>query len=253
MSVSDFYDALAPHYHLNYEDWGASIDRQSRQLDALLRSRGISPPDQLLDLACGIGTQTLGLAANGYSLTASDISAVAVRRAEAEAAKRDLTIRFSTADLRSAFEHHGRTFDAVLACDNAIPHLLTDAEILAAFGQMYRCTRPGGTCLISVRDYDSIDRTALLQARPPIVHEQDGVRRIIFQVWAFDGEFYDLSLYLVDDSRGAAPVVEVTRTRYYAVAITSLLQLMRDAGFVNVERVDGMFYQPIIVGTRSAA
>ena len=35
-------------------------------------------------------------------------------------------------------------FDLVMACDNAVPHLLSDAEILRAFGQMFACTRPGG-------------------------------------------------------------------------------------------------------------
>jgi hypothetical protein len=35
--------------------------------------------------------------------------------------------------MRAAHDHHGREFDVVIACDNAIPHLLSDDEILLAF------------------------------------------------------------------------------------------------------------------------
>jgi SAM-dependent methyltransferase len=253
MSAAEFYDALAPVYHLSYADWSASIQRQARHLDALLGSRGLRPPASILDAACGIGTQSLGLAALGYSVSGSDISASAVERAATEAARRNLLIQFSVADLRSAHGHHGRTFDAVLACDNAIPHLLSDAEILSAFRELFRCTKPGGVCLISVRDYDVVDRTLLLQAHAPMVHEESDGRRIVFQVWAFEGEVYELSMYIVEDLRSAAPRVEVIRTRYYAVGTGTLSQLMGEAGFTGVERVDGAFFQPVLFGTRPAA
>src|SRR5688572_33193858 len=130
MSAADFYDALAPAYHLSYADWNASIPRQAAALDEIFRHRGVQPSASILDAACGIGTQSLGLAALGYDVTGSDISAGAIARALDEAAARNLSIAFSIADLRSAARHHRRTFDAVIACDNVIPHLLSDAELL---------------------------------------------------------------------------------------------------------------------------
>jgi hypothetical protein len=48
---------------------------------------------------------------------------------------------------------YSETFDAILACDYAIPHLLTDAEIGTAFSECRRCLRLGGVLVISVRDY----------------------------------------------------------------------------------------------------
>jgi hypothetical protein len=60
--------------------------------------------------------------------------------------------------MRAAHDHHGREFDVVIACNNAIPHLLSDDEILLAFRQMRDCTRPGGGCLVTVRDYDREER-----------------------------------------------------------------------------------------------
>ncbi len=249
MSAADFYDALAPFYHLNYGDWQAGIERQAEALSVILRDRGVPPPASVLDAACGIGTQALGLASRGYRVTASDLSAGAVARARQEAAARGLAIEFSVADMRAVTAHHGRTFDVVLACDNAIPHLLSDEEILRALREFHRCTAPGGLCLISVRDYAEETREGV-QVRPPILHDAGESRLILFQVWEFDGPIYDFSLYLVEDRRGAEPVARVLRSRYYAVTIDVLLGLMAEAGFEQVERIDEPFYQPVILGRR---
>ncbi len=249
MSAVKFYDALAPAYHLNYADWEASIARQAAALQAVLRARGVAAGSTVLDAACGVGTQSLGLAALGYRVTGSDLSPGAVARARAEAEARGLAIAFGVADLRDLASVHAREFDVVVACDNSIPHLLSDAEIAAAFGQMWRCTRPGGTCLISVRDYDAIDRAGV-QSRLPVVHSGSEVRRIVFQVWDFHGEHYDLSLYVVEDGPDGPPSVQVMRTRYYAVGIATLMELMRRAGFEDVQRLDEPFYQPIVIGRR---
>jgi 2-polyprenyl-3-methyl-5-hydroxy-6-metoxy-1,4-benzoquinol methylase len=95
----------------------------------------------ILDVACGIGTQSIGLATKGFAVTASDLSAGAVDRAHVEARRRGVAIDFSVCDMRVAHDHHGREFDVVIACDNAIPHLLSDDEILRAFRQMRDRTR----------------------------------------------------------------------------------------------------------------
>lgn len=49
------------------------------------------------------------------------------------------------------------------------------------------------------------------------------------------------------------PITRVFRSRYYAIPADRLLELMRDAGFENVRRVDEGFYQPVLVGTRPDA
>jgi methylase of polypeptide subunit release factors len=56
-----------------------------------LDKRG-SPPYRVLDAAVGIGTQALGLAAQGFRVTGSDISLAAVKRAGEEAGRRGLRL-----------------------------------------------------------------------------------------------------------------------------------------------------------------
>ena len=75
-----FYDRLAPDYHLLYPDWERAVARQGAALATVLRAHGVAPGDPVLDAACGIGTQTLGLIAQGFALSASDLSPGAVTR-----------------------------------------------------------------------------------------------------------------------------------------------------------------------------
>ena len=247
--TKDFYDKMAPFYHLIYPDWEQSIERQAAQLDKLIRENWGNEVQTILDVSCGIGTQALGLARLNYRVTASDLSEAAVERAKQEAYKRGVQIPFSVADMRHAYTHHQKQFEVVTSCDNAVPHLLTDEDILQAFQQFFQCTQAGGGVIISVRDYQKEERRT--QMKPEGVHRlEDGRRDILFQVWEFDGDIYEMSMYMVEDDGSGECTTQVIRAKYYAVGTTRLLELLGEAGFDDVKRVDGAYFQPILVGTR---
>jgi SAM-dependent methyltransferase len=249
--MADFYETLAPYYHLIFPDWEESMRRQGRALDAIVRARAGAPVRTVLDAACGIGTQSLALARLGYAVTASDASPVAVARAAREAEARGLTLTTTVADMREAFDVHRRTFDLVLACDNAIPHLLSDAEILRAFEQLHRCTAPGGLCLVSVRDYAALEQGGT-QIHPYGVRQVGTTRYVLFQVWDWEGDRYDTTFYVIEHPAAGVPSVRSMRSTCYAVPIPTLMETMRRAGFAAVERLDGEYFQPVLVGRRPA-
>lgn len=266
--TTDFYDELAPLYHLIYPDWHQSITAQGQKLARLIDSEwpaadgeghvhGQRAPRKVLDVSCGIGTQALGLAALGHAVTASDLSTREVERARHEARERGLDIAFSVADMREAHTHHGGGFDIVMSCDNSMPHLQTDDALLTALRQMTACLRPGGGCVVSVRDYAQEPRgTNLVKHYGARV--EDGQRHVLFQVWDFDdegrGAHYDLGFFFVTEDLATQAVrTRVMRSRYYAISTTRLCELMREAGLVDVRRIDDAFFQPALVGTRPAS
>jgi SAM-dependent methyltransferase len=57
------------------------------------------PRGRALDVACGAGRNSLFLAANGFSVTALDISRVALERGRSAAAERSLDVEWLCADL----------------------------------------------------------------------------------------------------------------------------------------------------------
>src|SRR5712691_2110898 len=126
------YDDLAELYDLIYEDWPRSIERQAAVLTCIIRER-LPAARVVADVACGIGTQALGLAASGFEVVASDLSAGAIERAKREAALRGLKIRFNVDDMETLATYGDGSKDVLIACDNSVPHLLTDQQILRAF------------------------------------------------------------------------------------------------------------------------
>lgn len=248
---AELYETIAPLYHLVYSDWEESMRHQAAALDGIIREAMGAGPFSILDVSCGIGTQSIGLARLGHTMTASDLSAAAVNRAREEAARRGLTIDFSITDMRRCHDRHSRHFDVVLSADNSVPHLLSDKDLLSAFRGFYACTRPGGATLLTVRDYAREDRTAT-QIRPYGIRVTDSGRYIVFQCWEFDGDFYDVTMYFLFEGAGGERTITAGRARYYAVDTETLIALLRRAGFVEVRRLDGIFFQPVLLARRAA-
>lgn len=247
--TASFYDQLAPFYHLLYGDWENSVAQQGEALAGLLRSAGVETGAPVLDAACGIGTQTLGLLAHGYRVTASDISPGAVERLRVELSRRSLQAAAHVDDLRTLERTASGSMAAVIACDNSLPHLLSDAELLSALRSCYRCLQPGGVAVFSVRDYAAIERVHP-DVRPHGVRYEAGSRFMAVQLWEWDGDQYDLRMYLTSESPEGVCETRVLRSRYYAISTDRLLSLMAQAGFVDAERRDDVLFQPVLWARR---
>jgi SAM-dependent methyltransferase len=247
MSVRAFYDDLAPLYHLIYEDWEASVARQGAGLASLILESWGPDVHTVLDAALGIGTQALGLLGRGFQVTGSDISTGAVSRARAEAATRSLPLVSLVADLR-ALPVRAATLDVVLVCDNALPTRQRGGDP-GALAECFRCVRHGGGCLISMRDYESSPPAGTVEVRPYGERLWAGRRYHLRQVWTWHGPRYDLSLEIAP-ADGAEADVSVLKTSYLAIPVERMATLMRTAGFEHVRRVDGRFFQPVLIGTR---
>lgn len=97
------------------------------------------PHGRALDVACGAGRNALYLAANGFAVTAVDISAVALERGQQAAADRGLEVDWLQSDLDDdpARSLPGGTFDVIVwvryVHRTLMPHL---AARLAAGGML---------------------------------------------------------------------------------------------------------------------
>lgn len=253
-STLQFYERLAERYHLIYPDWRDAIERHGAALDRLLRDLRGDPPGDVLDCSCGIGTQALGLAARGYTVHATDISAAAVARAAREAAAKGVALTTGVADMRQLAAQVPGDFDIVLSCDNSVPHLLTDEDLQQAADGFRAKLRPGGLLLISIRDYDRI-RAARPISQPPRVFDDSGGRRIVFQVWDWseDGTQYTVELFIMQRQADGWHTDSFTAT-YRALQRQVLSAVLAQAGFAAVRwhmPEDTGYYQPIVTAHRA--
>ena len=76
--TTDFYSAVAEHYHLFYRDWEATLDREGALLRRTLSAHGVKT---VLDASCGTGTQAIALARLGFVVIATDITQEMINQA----------------------------------------------------------------------------------------------------------------------------------------------------------------------------
>ena len=246
-----FYDDMASAYHLIFDDWDTAIERQQAVLSRLL-----PPPDKagiVLDCACGIGTQALGLARAGYKVQGTDSSRKAVQRARVEAVARGLDIAFRVDDMRELRTSTPGGFGIVLAFDNALPHLNSDDDLRLALGTMHSRLRRGGKLLISLRDYGP-----LMQQRPatvpPAMFLDEGRRRIVHQVWDWrDERRYTVHLYITRQTPDGDWVTSHFLGHYRAVTPQEIAASAEQIGFGQVQILwptKTGYYQPVVTAER---
>jgi glycine/sarcosine N-methyltransferase len=245
---SDCYDTLAEYYHLIFDDWDKSIERQSRVLNPLIVKQTGQSTVKLLDCACGIGTQAIGFAQAGHRVVASDLSRAAVARAEREARLRELDISFFVSDMTSLDEIAEGGFNVVAALDNALPHL-TPSHLRRAVRSMGSKLEAGGLFMASIRDYDN-----LILRRPaiqrPAFYGDRGARRIVHQVWDWiDDERHTVHIYITMQS-GVEWTALHFATEYRCLLRDELASALTSAGFEQMKWLtpeESGYYQPIVL------
>jgi len=247
-SVKSFYDDLAADYHSIYADWESAIKRQASALDRLIRGAA-AHASVVLDCSCGIGTQAIGLAQRGYEVFASDLSPKAVARAESEAAKRALNMRFAVADVRELEGAFDQPFDVVISCDNTLPHLLTDEDLTLALRNIRRVLTAKGLFVASIRDYDRLlaEKPSIVPLNPGGTHEEEV---IVFQIWDWSqgSDTYLLRLFIMSQAASEWRVQEI-RTRYRALRRSELTAALEAAGFAEIawhKPEQSGYFQPIV-------
>ena len=197
----DGYDELASHYNLIFENSEAYISRQAEALAPILKRECHSAGTiRILDCACGIGTQALGLTHMRFDVTASDLSPASVARLRLEAFQRGLDIHSFVADMVDLNSIPESNFDAVICMDNSLPHLESDELLVRALGQMRMKLRPHGALMASIRDDDRlVNEKPAVQG--PAFYQDNGSRRIVVQVgdW-LDEHRYVFHLYITRET-----------------------------------------------------
>ncbi|MFF4352900.1 class I SAM-dependent methyltransferase [Streptomyces sp. NPDC001530] len=252
-SARDFYDDLAPDYHLIFPDWDASMARQAKVLDKLVHHRLGAGPHRVLDCSCGIGTQAIGLALAGHKVVGSDLSPIAAARAVAEAAARGAGLPVAAADMRR-LPFASSAFDVVVCADNSLPHLLSAQDVTAALLDMRRVLRDGGLLVITVRAYDEARRTKPTATPPQVSETRDG-KVITFQLWHWheDGEHYDVEHFQLIPVANTW-TVRVRRATYWALTRQQATEFVADAGFTDITwhtPATSGYYQPVLTARRA--
>ena len=248
--IQTFYDNIATQYDKLFSDWQATTHEQAALLDRLFCDNGFDRSAKLLDCACGIGTQSIGLAALGYDVTASDISENELAEAKQRAKANDVHIRFEKADFCTLSDTFDEQFDIVIVMDNALPHMLSAEALASAVKSITNQLNAGGMFIASIRDYDT-----LLADKPPYsptyIHKTASGQRVSFQTWDWNDDHYHLTQYIIDDENTLA--VGKFECEYRATRREELTNLLLASGCHDVSwkmPEETGFYQPIVIAKK---
>ena len=248
--IQTFYDNMAAHYDKLFLDWQATTHEQAEILDRLFRASGYDRSAVVLDCACGIGTQAIGLAALGYDVTGSDISDGELAQAKDRAEKNGVSLRLEHADFCALEKTFSERFDIVIAMDNALPHMLTDKDLGKAVGSIMGRVKEGGIFVASIRDYDALLETKPSYS-PPYIHQTAQGQRVSFQTWQWEGEQYKLIQYMITDENDLK--IRKFECAYRATRRAELTDLLTAAGCRAVTWLfpeETGFYQPIVIAKK---
>jgi len=241
---------MAAQYDKLFLDWEATTQEQAIILNKIITDYGFDTSAHVLDCACGIGTQSIGLAALGYNVTSSDISDGELAEAKVRAEKNGIQIRFEHADFCALSDAFSEQFDIIVAMDNALPHMLTSEKLNAAVHSITGQIREDGIFVASIRDYDS-----LLEEKPPYsppyIHKTEKGQRVSFQTWTWNDDNYNLVQYIIDDEDELK--VSKFECEYRATRRKELTDLLMANGCSEVVwkfPEETSFYQPIVVARR---
>lgn len=205
-----------------------STPREVRvECDFIERAMQISGGSRVLDVGCGLGSQTVELAARGYHLVGLDISPTMVSRAADEAEDRGLHIDFVRGDMREMpFEE---PFDAVLCWGTTFGYF-DESDNERAIRQFHRVLKPNGVLLLDV-----VNRDFMIGSQPNQVwFEVDGA--VCMEETDFD---YQKSRLRV--KRRVASHSGQQTDRYYSIrlyALHEMCALLERNGF-RVDAISG--------------
>lgn len=139
-ALSEVYDKLM--YDVDYDSWASYV--------ISLLPEGCK---RIAETACGTGSITLRLAAEGYSVTASDKSPEMLDNCLKKRTKIGLKPRFICQDmvkLSLPFQH------AIICCCDGVNYLTKDEDMLSFFKGAYSSLKEGGRLLFDISSYHKI-------------------------------------------------------------------------------------------------
>jgi len=247
-----FYDELSTDYHLIFDNWDNAIKRHSKILDTIIQEYSKNDTKTLLDCSCGIGTQAIGLAKLWYNVHATDLSPKAIERAQFEANKRNASVSFGVADFKELENQVEGVFDIVISCDNSLPHLLTDKDLLLAAKNILSKMKSNSLFIATIRDYDQLLKDKPISTHPN-VKDFENERTISFQVWDWDeNNVYTVNHFTLKEMNKKLDTF-LRITKYRAFKRNEISKIFEEAWFTDIKWLmpnESEYYQPIIVALK---
>lgn len=168
MKTKNFFDDVS-HFFDNMTDASKVISTRKELL-----KKFITPGMQkAADLGCGTGNDSISLGLNGLDVTGFDISGKMIEKAEINAKKFNLDLKFYEYSIDKIPGIFNGNFDFAVSLGNSVA-LVERSKIKKSFERIYKILKPGGTFILQILNYTAIkksgNRIVNISKNPPNVY-----------------------------------------------------------------------------------
>lgn len=128
-------------------------ERTEAETRFIAASLGVAPGAEVLDLACGFGRHTIGMAQHGYRMTGLDFNPRYLEIAAADAQAAGVQVTWRTGDMRALGVEQG--FDAIYSYFTSFGYF-DDDDNERVLAEVARALRPGGRLLMEMMNRDHL-------------------------------------------------------------------------------------------------
>lgn len=230
----DFYEAIAGQYD-DMTRFKQRLQSEKAVLQRWVERYGFY---SAIDAACGTGLHAVLLAQMGIQVVGTDLSSSMLAEAKKHADEAGVEVTWVPAPMQELGQHIRGRFDSVFCLGNSLPHLLTQADLLATLEAFHALLNPFGVLVIQLLNYDRILTT---QERIVGVHRQ-GSREYVRFYDFLPGEirFNVLTIDWADEK--AAHSLHSTLLHPYRQ--DELMQALAHCGFVDFDCFGDMQFSP---------
>ena len=170
----DFFDR-------DYVDIYGPVDAKKTavEIEGIIKILKLRKGSRVLDLCCGYGRHSVGLARKGFNVTGFDFSAVLLRRAKTDCKRKKMKLNLVRGDMREIpFECQ---FDAVINMFTAFGYFENESEDQKVLDGICAALKPGGKFLL-----DTINREWVIASFREKGWEKVGSHQFALDLRSFD-------------------------------------------------------------------
>lgn len=231
LSNEKFFDAVSETYD-NMISFPDSVKKKKNILKEFINAGMLNAAD----LGCGTGVDSIALSELGLKVTAFDISAGMIKKAEQNAVTENHKINFINKSITEISEEHFNKYNFVVSLGNSIANL-DSAQLLKSIKIIKRMLTQNGKALIQILNYIPV-----LKYTERIININRDENFHFVRFYDFMEGFlrFNILKYSVQNPKD----YELISTKIYPYVISDFEKLFIDAGFKSINYFGGLNKSP---------